>query len=481
MSKEIGITTKRAENFSEWYVQTVIKAGLADYAATKGFIVLRPYGYAIWERIQKFIDFHLKKNGHQNAYFPLLIPESLLSKETEHFAGFVPEVFWVTQAGNNPIGERLATRPTSETIAYASFGKWIRSWRDLPLLLNLWNSVLRAEIKATRPFIRTSEFLWQEGHTVHASKEEADAEVMMIAQLYRRLLEDILAIPIKMGYKSDKEKFVGALYTVTLEAMMPDGKALQMGTSHNLGQNFSKPFEIRFLGKDGQEHYAWQSSWGISWRLIGATTMVHGDDRGLVLPPRIAPLQCVIVPIFYKEGDIDKILSKAQEVLTSLASQKIRVYVDLRDQYTPGWKFNEWEMKGVPIRIEIGPKDVEKGQITVVRRDTAEKSFIKIDDAATEIKKYLLQIQKSLYEKAKELLASKTKTANSYGELRNYVEADVGFVKAPWCGKRECEQQVKEETGADIRLIPLEEEKPAPKCIVCGENAIHTVHFARAY
>ncbi len=481
MSKEIGITAKRAENFSDWYVQVVIKAGLADYAATKGFIVLRPYGYAIWERIQKFVDHNLKKSGHQNAYFPVLIPESLLSKEAEHFAGFVPEVFWVTQAGNNPIGERLATRPTSETIAYASFGKWIRSWRDLPLLLNFWNSVLRAEIKATRPFIRTSEFLWQEGHTVHATEEEADAEVMMIAQLYRRLMEDILAIPVKIGYKSDKEKFVGALYTISLEAMMPDGKALQMGTSHNLGQNFSKPFEIRFLGKDGQEHYAWQASWGISWRLIGATVMVHGDDKGLVLPPRIAPIQCVIVPILYKEGDSEKILSKAQEVFTSLTAQKMRVYVDSREQYTPGWKFNEWEMKGVPIRIEIGPRDIEKGQLTVVRRDTAEKSFIKIDNAAAEIKKLLVQIQKSLSEKGRELLASKTKTANSYGELKNYVEADAGFVKAPWCGKRECEERVKEETGADIRLIPLEGDKPAPRCIVCGENAVHTVYFARAY
>lgn len=481
MSKEIGITAKRAENFSDWYVQVVMKAGLADYAATKGFIVLRPYGYSIWERIQKFVDYNLKKSGHQNAYFPVLIPESLLSREAEHFAGFVPEVFWVTQAGNNPIGERLATRPTSETIAYASFGKWIRSWRDLPLLLNFWNSVLRAEIKATRPFIRTSEFLWQEGHTVHATKEEADAEVMMIAQLYRRLMEDVLAIPVKIGYKSDKEKFVGALYTVTLEAMMPDGKALQMGTSHNLGQNFSKPFEIRFLGKDGQEHYAWQASWGISWRLIGATVMTHGDDKGLVLPPRIAPIQCVIVPILYKEKNAEKVLSKAQEVYASLTSQKMRVYVDSREQYTPGWKFNEWEMKGIPIRIEIGPRDLEKGQVTVVRRDTAEKSSIKIDNVATEIKKLLIQIQKSLAEKANELLTSKTKTANSYAELKNYVEVDAGFIKAPWCGKRECEEQVKEERGADIRLIPLQGEKPAPRCIVCGKDAIHTVYFARAY
>ncbi|MCS4537500.1 MAG: proline--tRNA ligase [Thaumarchaeota archaeon] len=481
MSKEIGITAKRSDNFSDWYVQVVIKAGLADYSAVKGFIILRPYGYAIWERIQKYVNYHLKKTGHENAYFPVLIPESLLSKEAEHFAGFVPEVFWVTHAGNNKLGDRLATRPTSETIAYASFGKWIRSWRDLPLLLNFWNSVLRAEIKATRPFIRTSEFLWQEGHTVHATKEETDAEVMMIAKMYRKLMEEVLAIPVQVGYKSDKEKFVGAVYTITLEGMMPDGKALQMGTSHNLGQNFSKPFEIKFLGKDSQEHFAWQASWGISWRLIGATVMAHGDDKGLVLPPRIAPIQCVIVTIFYKEADRDRILSKAKEVFAVLSAKKIRAFIDDREQYTPGWKFNEWEMKGVPLRIEIGPRDVEKGQITVVRRDTSEKFAVKIDSAASEIKKILVQIQNNLHGRALKLSESKTKTAKSYGELKSYVEVDAGFVKSPWCGRRECEAQVKEETGADIRLIPLEEEKLSAKCLVCGQDAKHTAYFARAY
>ena len=481
LSKEIGITAKRSENFSDWYVQVVTKAGLTDYSAVKGFIILRPYGYAIWERVQKYVNYHLKKTGHENAYFPVLIPESLLSKEAAHFAGFVPEVFWVTHAGNNELGERLGTRPTSETIAYASFGKWIRSWRDLPLLLNFWNSVLRAEIKATRPFIRTSEFLWQEGHTVHATKEEADAEVMMIANMYRKLMEEVLAIPVQVGYKSDKEKFVGALYTVTLEGMMPDGKALQMGTSHNLGQNFSKPFEIKFLGKDGQEHFAWQASWGISWRLIGAVVMTHGDDKGLVLPPRIAPIQCVIVTIFYKEADREKILSKAKEVFDALSAKKIRAFIDDREHYTPGWKFNEWEMRGVPLRIEIGPRDVEKGQVTVVRRDSSKKFTVRVDSAVTEIKNVLAQIQKNLHEKALKLSEAKTKTANSYGELKSYVEVDAGFVKAPWCGRRECEVQVKEETGADIRLIPLKEEKLETNCLICGQVAKHTAYFSRAY
>lgn len=481
LSKDIGITVKRSENFSEWYVQVVIKAELADYSAVKGFIILRPHGYAIWEKVQKFVDHHLKKTGHQNAYFPVLIPESLLSKEAEHFAGFVPEVFWVTHAGNNQLDDRLATRPTSETIAYASFGKWIRSWRDLPLLLNFWNSVLRAEIKATRPFIRTAEFLWQEGHTVHATKEEADTEVRMIAELYRKLMEEVLAIPVYVGYKSDREKFVGALYTITLEAIMPDGKALQMGTSHNLGQNFSKPFEIRFLGQDGKEHFAWQSSWGISWRLIGATVMTHGDDKGLVLPPRIAPVQVVIVPIFYKEADKEKILSRAREIFAELSAKKIRAYIDTREQYTPGWKFNEWEMKGTPLRMEIGPRDLEKGQVVVVRRDTSEKSSLGSGSIGVEVRKLLVQIQRNLFQKAAKLRDEKTKIASSYGELKAYVESDTGFVKSPWCGKGECEERVKDDTGADIRLIPFDSEKPLINCLVCGEEAKNIAYFARAY
>ena len=297
-----GIDAKRNEDFSEWYTQVVLKAGLADYAPVKGFIVLRPYGYAIWESIRDILDRRFKETGHQNAFLPVLIPESLLSKEKNHFAGFTPEVFWVTKAGDTDIGERLALRPTSETLAYSVFAKWITSYRDLPLKINFWNSALRAEIKATKPFIRTSEFLWQEGHTVHATEEEAEQEVMMILDIYRDLIENYLAVPSLTGYKSDGEKFVGAKYTTTLEGLMADGRALQMGTSHHLGQNFSKPFEIKYLGKDTKEHFAWQTSWGVSWRLIGALIMVHGDDKGLVLPPQVAPIQVVIVPI-HKDKD----------------------------------------------------------------------------------------------------------------------------------------------------------------------------------
>jgi prolyl-tRNA synthetase len=317
-TKDIGITARKSQDFSEWYTQVVTKAELADYSVAKGFMVLMPYGYSIWEKIREFIDSRIKETGHRNAYFPVLIPESLLKKEAEHFTGFTPEVFWVTHAGDTELGERLAARPTSETIAYYSYANWIKSWRDLPLLLNFWNSVLRAEITATRPFIRTSEFLWQEGHTVHETKDQADQEVMMILRLYRELIEGFLAIPVIIGKKTEREKFLGALYTTTLEAIMGDGRALQMGTSHNLGQNFSVPFEIKYLGRDEKEHYAWQASWGVSWRLIGAVVMVHGDDKGLVLPPKIAPIQIVIVPIFFNDEERKMVDARAREVHTLL-------------------------------------------------------------------------------------------------------------------------------------------------------------------
>src|SRR3990172_13124273 len=393
----------------------------------KGFIVLRPYGFAVWDMIRRYFDDEIKRTGHTNAYFPTLIPESLLSLEANHFSGFNPEVFWVTHAGDNQLSERLAVRPTSETIAYASYAKWIRSWRDLPLLLNFWNSVLRAEIKATRPFIRTSEFLWQEGHTVHATKEEADAEVMMIAQLYRRLMEDILAIPVEIGYKSDKEKFVGALYTISLEAMMPDGKALQMGTSHNLGQNFSKPFEIRFLGKDETAHYAWTTSWGVSWRIISAMIMLHGDDKGLIIPPRIAPIQVVIVPIYYREGNSSAISDRATQVADQVKKTGFTVHVDSREQYTPGWKFNEWKLKGVPLRLEIGPKDLEKHQVTMVRRDNSQKTMVTDDGIVAEGTRILEDIQKNLLAKAKNAMDSSISNAKEYDDFKRILDERGGF------------------------------------------------------
>ncbi len=453
---------------------------MADYAPVKGFIVLRPYGYAIWERIREYFDGRIAKLGHQNVYFPALIPESLLKKEAEHFRGFVPEVFWVTHAGSDPLGERLAIRPTSETIAYASYSKWVRSWRDLPLLLNAWNSVMRAEIKGTKPFLRTSEFLWQEGHTVHATKEEADHEVITILSIYEDLCTNELGIPVLKGTKTEKEKFVGALYTTTLEALMPDGKALQMGTSHNLGQNFSKPFEITYLGKDGEKHLGWQTSWGVSWRLIGAMIMVHGDDKGLVLPPRIAPIEVVIVPIYYSELEKKKVLGKSQKVALQLRRKRIRVYIDEREGYTPGWKFNEWELKGVPLRVEIGPKDVSSRTVTLARRDTLKKSVVRDSRISKEVASELREIQKNLLSRAEEYLKHHVSTVTDYSEFQKQVESG-GFIRANWCGDASCEMSVKEETGADIRILPFEGEKVFANCVYCGREGKKVAYFARAY
>ena len=475
-----GINVKKGDNFSDWYTQVVLKAGLADYAPVKGFIVLRPYGYAIWESIRDILDKRFKATGHQNGFLPVLIPESLLAREKDHFAGFIPEVFWVTKAGDNEIGEKLALRPTSETLAYSIFAKWITSYRDLPLKINYWNTALRAEIKATKPFIRTSEFLWQEGHTVHATEEEAEQEVSTILEIYRELIEEHIAVPTVRGYKSDKEKFVGAKYTTTLEGMMSDGKALQMGTSHHLAQNFSKPFEIKFLGKDTKEHLAWQTSWGVSWRLIGALIMVHGDDKGLVLPPRVAPIQVVIVPIF-RDKDAQAVIDHAGKIEAELRQAGIRAHMDSRAEYTSGWKFNEWEMKGVPLRINIGPRDIEKGMVELVRRDTKEKASAErkaLVDTASQI---LESIQVSLYERAKVLLQEKVSKPNDYAEFRSIIEGKGGFVMSGWCGRLECEEKIKEETGADIRVIPFAQTDKPANCILCGRPSAKVVMFGRAY
>lgn len=482
-SKEaaVGITVKKSEDFSEWYTQAVLKAGLADYAPIKGFIVLRPYGYAIWESIRDILDKKFKETGHQNGFLPVLIPESLLSKEEGHFAGFTPEVFWVTKAGNNDISEKLALRPTSETLAYSIFAKWITSYRDLPLKINFWNTALRAEIKATKPFIRTSEFLWQEGHTVHATEEEAEQEVMTILDIYKHLIEDYLAVPVVTGFKSDREKFVGAKYTTTLEGMMADGRALQMGTSHHLAQNFSKPFEIKYLGKDTKEHFAWQTSWGVSWRLIGALIMVHGDDKGLVLPPRVAPIQVVIVPIF-KDKDAKPVKDHAARIEAELKQAGIRAYMDGRDEYTSGWKFNEWEMKGVPLRINIGSRDIEKGQAEFVRRDTKEKMQSDRSSKLVETTRSLLeQIQGSLLARARQLLNERISWPANYDEFKSTIEGKGGFVLAGWCGRQECEEKIKDETGADIRAIPFDQKDRPAKCIYCGQESMKVAMFARAY
>src|SRR6058998_761838 len=478
-TKDLGITVKKAEDLSEWYTQVVTKAQLADYSSAKGFMVLMPYGFYIWESIKEHFDRKIKELGHRNAYFPLLIPERLLKREAEHFEGFTPEVFWVTHSGNNELGERLAIRPTSETIINESYSRWVKSWRDLPVLINVWNSVLRAEITSTKPFIRTTEFLWQEGHTVHGTEEEAEKEVMTILEIYRRLVEDQVAIPVLAGKKTEREKFKGAVYTTTVEAMMPDGKAIQMGTSHHLGQNFSKPFEIKFLGKDEKEHFAWTTSWGISWRLIGAMIMAHGDDKGLVLPPRIAPIQVVFVPIHYKESDKETILQTAHHIADGLGKHSIRTFIDDREQYTPGWKYHEWEMKGVPLRVELGPRDVQAGQVTIVRRDTGDRMVIARGDSEKRIVDLLDNLQESMFQKAKRLKEELTSKASDMGAFRKILDQRGGFIEAFLC-EEACELKIKEETGATVRVVPFDQSEKG-ECIYCRSPSARRVYFARSY
>jgi prolyl-tRNA synthetase len=478
---DVGITVKKSEDFSEWYTQVVVKSGLADYAPVKGCMIFRELSYAIWEKIQEIFNQKIKATGHRNVYFPLFIPESFLKKEAEHFEGFVPQVAWITIGGDRPLEEKLAIRPTSETIMYATYAKWIRSWRDLPLKLNQWNSVVRWETEATKLFLRTREFLWQEGHTAHATKEEADQEVMEILGIYKEIIEDYLAIPVIAGRKSENEKFKGALYTTTLEALMPDGKALQMATSHQLGQNFSKAFDIKFLDKDEKEKYVWQTSWGFSTRMIGAMVMVHSDDKGLVLPPKIAPIQAVIVPIPYKEADSKLILTKTKEIYEKLKNNGVSAVLDDRTEYTPGWKFNEWELKGVPIRIEIGPRDLKKKQATIARRDTFERISVKEEEIAETVVKLLEKIQKNLFNKAKKFLEEHITTVKTYGEFKETLKNKGGFIRACWCANSACEEKIKEETGATIRTIPFEREEIFAKCVYCGEEAKEVVYFAKAY
>lgn len=477
---EMGITVKKSENFSEWYTQTVLKSGLADYAPIKGCMIFREHSYAIWEKIQEIFNKQIKEKGHKNVYFPMFIPESFLKKEAEHFEGFVPEVAWITAGGNSKLEERLAVRPTSETIMYATYAKWIRSWRDLPLKLNQWCNIVRWETRATKLFLRTREFLWQEGHTAHATKEEAETEVMEILSIYKDLVENYLAIPVLVGKKTENEKFAGALYTTAVEALMPDGKVLQMGTSHNLGQNFAKVFSIKFIGEDEKEHYVWQTSWGVSTRMIGALVMVHGDDKGLVLPPKITPVQAVIIPIFYKNVAQELILEKAREVLNKLVENDIAAVLDDRPAYTPGWKFNEWELKGVPIRIEIGPRDVEQKQLTLARRDTFERLAVKEEEIVDVVNKLLEEIQNNLFNRAKKFLEDNITTVKTYDEFKEALKKKGGFIRACWCSSPTCEEKIKEETGATIRIVPFEKEEPFSNCIYCGKEA-KVVYFAKAY
>jgi prolyl-tRNA synthetase len=478
---DTGVTVKKNEDFSEWYTQVILRSGLADYAPIKGCMIFREDSYAIWEKIQEDFSQKIKKTGHRNVYFPLFIPESFLKMEAEHFAGFVPEVAWVTQGGDTALEEKLAIRPTSETIIYATYAKWIRSWRDLPVKLNQWCSVVRWETRATKLFLRTREFLWQEGHTAHATKKEADEEAMEILNAYKDIMESYLGIPVLAGKKTEMEKFAGALYTLTLEAMMPDGKALQMGTSHNLGQNFSKVFNIKFLDQNEKEQNVWQTSWGFSTRIIGAAVMLHGDDKGLVLPPKVAPTQVVIVPIPYKGKEAAKIIAKARRIRERLGKRGILVVLDDRQEYTPGWKFNEWELKGVPLRIEIGPRDVENRQVVIVRRDCASKDAVEDAQIERAVAGLLDEIQRNLFNKAKKMLEESITTVKTYSEFRRSLEQKGGFIRASWCSNNKCEQKIKDETGATIRIVPFEKEKPFSNCVYCEAEAKEVVYFARSY
>jgi len=479
LSKEIGITVSKSENFSEWYTQVVIKAELADYAPVKGVIVLRPDGYSIWESIKESLDKKLKETGLRNGFLPVLIPESLLAKEKDHFEGFNPEVFWVTHSGTSEIGDRLALRPTSETLAYSLYSKWIRSWRDLPLKINFWNSALRAEIKGTKPFLRTSEFLWQECHTVHTTKDEAEKEVADILELYKKTIEEELAVPVVTGKKSEKDKFVGAVYTNTLESLMPDGKALQMGTSHFLGQNFSKPFDVKYLDENNIETFAWQTSWGVSWRLIGGMIMTHGDDKGLVLPPKVAPIQVVIIPIYHSKEDKENVLQKACQIKDGLSDNGIRVNLDDREQLTPGFKFNDWEMRGIPIRIEIGPKDIAKNQIVLARRHNQTKISLDMDGLTEKTLSELKNIQKEMFDAAKKILDERVVRVSEYQQFKKELE-NGKMIDCSWCGNQTCEDKIKEETGADLRVIPSDNTK-AETCIYCKNSGTTNVLFARGY
>ncbi len=469
--------TPREEDYSRWYTDIVVKAELADYAPVRGCMIIRPYGYALWENVQKALDAKFRATGHKNAYFPLFIPESFLAKEEEHVEGFAPQLAVVTHGGGKVLEEPLIVRPTSETIINAMFAKWIRSWRDLPLLINQWCNVVRWELR-TRLFLRTLEFLWQEGHTAHATAEEAEEEARRMLEVYREFAEEEMAIPVIVGRKSESEKFAGAVHTYTIEAMMQDRRALQAGTSHFLGQNFAKAFEITYQTKDNRLEYVWQTSWGLSTRVIGAIIMVHGDDQGLILPPRLAPIQTVVVPIWRSDKQEAQVRKAVEGVMDEL--RDVRYQFDDRETYTPGWKFNEWEQKGVPLRIEIGPRDVEKKQVVLVRRDRGEKRITPLEGLKERVEASLGDIQKNLYNKALAFREENSYQVDDYEEFKRILEGPGGFLWAHWCGSAECEAKIKEETKATIRAIPFQEQEGG-RCIRCGESSMQRVVFAKAY
>ncbi len=468
--------TNIEDDFAKWYTDIVLKADLADYTDTKGCIAIKPYGYAIWENIQKYTDEQFKKTGVENVYFPVLIPESLLNKEKDHVEGFAPEVAWVTEGGGQELDEKLCIRPTSETMFSTLYSKWLKSWRELPIVYNQWCNVLRWE-KETRPFLRSREFLWQEGHTIHETAKEAEERTLQMLDVYADVIENLLAIPVIKGRKTEKEKFAGADATYTVETLMHDGRALQAGTSHYFGQNFTKPFDIKFQNREGKEEYAYQTSWGISTRLIGAVIMAHGDNRGLKLPPRVAPIQIVIVPVAaHKEG----VTQKAEELYERL-SKKFRVEVDLRENVTPGFKFNDWDIRGVPVSLEQRPRDIENGVVVLVRRDNGEKLVVKQEELEETLENLLEQIQQDMFKECEVRRVQKTTVAKTLDEFIKNINENQGFIKTMWCGDEECENKIKEETGAHSRCIPFEQEHLSDTCVVCGKPAKHMVIWGRQY
>jgi len=472
--------TKRTEDYSRWYTDVIAAAELADYAPVKGCMIIRPNGYAIWEKMQQALDAMFKETGHQNAYFPLFIPESFLQKEAEHVEGFAPEVAVVTHAGGSKLEEALVIRPTSETIIWNSYRNWIQSYRDLPLLINQWCNVVRWEMR-TRLFLRTAEFLWQEGHTAHATPEDAEEETVRMLGVYRRFAEEYMALPVIEGRKTEKEKFAGAQHTYSIEAMMGDGKALQAGTSHNLGQNFSKAFDVMFQTEKGTREYVYATSWGLSTRMIGALIMAHGDDNGIMIPPKLATIQVVVVPIFRKPEERERVLKAVDNFAGQFKAAGIGFKIDDREQHSPGWKFNEWEKRGVPLRIEVGPKDLEKNQVMLARRDNREKTAASQDSLGQTVRQMLDTIQSSMFERAREFREKHTYRMDDYSRFNGILDGEGGFLWCHWCGSGECEEKVKEETKATIRNIPRDSPAEEGKCIKCGARSERRVIFARAY
>jgi len=471
--------TRRDEDYSRWYQDIVLKAELADYAPVKGCMVIRPYGYAIWEKMQAALDRMFRETGHVNAYFPLLIPESFLHKEAEHVEGFSPECAVVTHAGGAKLEEPYVIRPTSETIIWSMYRKWIQSYRDLPLLINQWCNVLRWELR-TRLFLRTTEFLWQEGHTAHATSEEAEEETLRMLEVYRTFVQGTMALPVIAGLKTEREKFAGALRTYCIEGMMQDRKALQAGTSHSLGQNFARAFDVTFLDQDGERKLVWATSWGVSTRLIGALVMTHSDDSGLVLPPKLAPLEVVIVPIYRSDTERSLVLEKAAEIKAQV-STRFTVRLDDRDQFKPGFKFSEWELKGVPLRLELGPRDVAAGQVVAVRRDNGEKKSFPDSGVVTAVDESLKAMQENMFQKALEFQIKNTVKIDNYEDFKEFMARDGGFAMVHWAGSGKDEERIQEETKATIRCIPLEAEEEEGICFLTGKKSLKRVVAAKAY